>query len=219
MNTEGWPNPVRMISRSAFDEAVGVLLADLDRGAGLQQAHIFDHVQDQIGDIVDRVRAVGIHPAEIDLGEIGVGAAFLGGYPHLGRGGLVVELDPEAVEQFLGRFSGQRAVCNFLFDRRGIGAGRGGRGKGVPGVQLGGDAQVDEPVVLDCFPELRGAWAGTWLQTSAIFAVPAFAWDRFPPRPAARACSAWRSAKRMIASAADLHCLELLAAWHRPLGR
>ena len=43
----------------ALDEAVGVLLADLDRGAGLQQAHLLDHVQQQVGDLVDAVRAVG----------------------------------------------------------------------------------------------------------------------------------------------------------------
>ena len=40
---------------SAFDETVGALLADLDRGRRLQQAHLFDHVQQQVGNLVDAI--------------------------------------------------------------------------------------------------------------------------------------------------------------------
>jgi hypothetical protein len=46
--------------------------------------------------IVDRVRAVGFDPAGVDLGEVGVGSAFLGRDADFGRRGLVVEFDPEA---------------------------------------------------------------------------------------------------------------------------
>ena len=102
LKIDGWPKPVRMISRGALDEAVGVLLADLDVETGLQQAHLFDHVEQQVGDLVDAVRAIGLQAADVDLREVGVGAALGRGHAHLGRRGLVVELDPEALQQLLG---------------------------------------------------------------------------------------------------------------------
>jgi hypothetical protein len=105
----------------------GTLLADLERGAGLQQAHLLDHVEDQVGELVDAVGAVGLEAAQVDLGEVGVGAALGGGDAHLGRGGLVVELDPQALQQLFRLLAGERALLQPL-RRRGRGAGRGGQG-------------------------------------------------------------------------------------------
>ena len=102
----------------ALDEAIRVLLAQLHRRTGLEQPHLLDDVEQQIGDVVDRVGAVGLDAAGVDLGEIGVGAALGRGDADLGRGRLVVELDPEAVQQFLGLLTGQRAVSQTRPGRR-----------------------------------------------------------------------------------------------------
>jgi hypothetical protein len=102
--------------------------------------------------------------------KVGVGAALGSGHAHLGRGGLVVELDPEALQQLFGLL-GQRAVLQALLVEGKQVLVELARAEGVPGVELGGHAQVHEPVGLQRFPEVRGAWAGTRRQTSAI--VPA----------------------------------------------
>ena len=154
MKTDGWPNPVRMILPGALDEAVGVLAADLDRAARLEQPHLLDHVQHQVGDVVDAVRAVGQDAARVDLGEVGVGAALGRGDAHLGRRGLVVELDPEALEQLFGPVARQRAVGQSAAVERVEVPVEVAGAERVPGVQLGGDAQVDEPVRLQRLPEV-----------------------------------------------------------------
>ena len=138
----------------ALDEAVGVLAAHLDRTARLEQAHLFDHVQHQVGDVVDAIGAVGHDAARVDLGEVGVGAALGRGHAHLGRRGLVVELDPEALEQFLSLIVCQRAVGQpAVVERLQMPVEVAGAER-VPGVQLGGDAQVDEPIRLQRLPEV-----------------------------------------------------------------
>ena len=144
----------------AFDEGVGVLLAHLDGGAGLQQAHLFDDVEDEEGHVVDAVAAVGAHAADVDLREVGVGAALGRRHADFGRRGLVVELDPEAVQQFLGLVAGERAVGQpFLVERLEVLVQLAGV-EGVPRVEFGGHAQVDEPVVLQRLPEIAGRVGG-----------------------------------------------------------
>ena len=135
-------------------EGVGVLAADLHHGAGLQQAHLLDHLEDEEGDLVDAVLALGVDAAGVDQGEIGVGAALLGRDPHLGRRGMVVELHPEGLQQLAGLFAGQAAVGQaaavegeqVLVEAAGV--------EGVPGVGLADHAQVDEPVVLQRLMEV-----------------------------------------------------------------
>ena len=144
----------------ALDEFIGAVRADLDGRAGLQQAHILDHVQQQIGHLADAVRAVGEQPAGVDLGKVGVGAALFGGDAHLGRSRLVVELDPEALQQFLGLFARKRAIGQpalvegrqVLVEVAGV--------EGIPGVQFAGYAQVHEPVVLQRLPEVARGVGG-----------------------------------------------------------
>ena len=87
MKTEGCPKPVRMI-----------FAARLTKRSGLQQAHLFNHVQQQVRDLIDPIRPLGRQPSDVDLGEVGVGAALRCRYPDLGRRRLVVELDPEALQ-------------------------------------------------------------------------------------------------------------------------
>ena len=138
----------------ALDEAVGVLAADLDGAAGLEQPHLLDHVQHQVGDVAHAVGAVGHDAARVDLREVGVGAALGRGDAHLRRRGLVVELDPEALEQFLGRVAGQAAVGQpAAVERLQMPVEVAGAER-VPGVELGGHAQVDEPVRLQRLPEV-----------------------------------------------------------------
>jgi hypothetical protein len=81
------------------EEAIGVFLADLHAGAGLEQAHLLDDVEDEVGKVVDAVGALGRHAAGVDEGEVGIGAALGRGDADLRRRRLVVELDPEALEQ------------------------------------------------------------------------------------------------------------------------
>ena len=169
----------------ALDEAVGVLAAHLDRAAGLKQPHLLDHVQHQVGDVVDAVRAIGHDAARVDLREVGVGAALGRGDAHLRRRGLVVELDPEALEQFLGRVVRQRAVGQpAAVERVQVPVEVAGAER-VPGVQLGGHAQVDEPVRLQRLPEVtRQRAPGRACRPRRCAQARLCAPDRPRPRPA-----------------------------------
>ena len=117
------------MTRSAcFEQRLGRLARKLQVAAGLQEVHFLDHVQQQVGQLVGAVRAVGQQPAQVDVGEVGVGAAFLGRHAHLGRRRVVVELDEEGFQQLPGRLARQRAVGQPALVERQAGAGRGGRG-------------------------------------------------------------------------------------------
>ncbi len=102
LKIEGWPKPVLTILSARSRNGVGPLGADLDHRARLEDAHLLDDVEDEEAEIVDAVRAVRLQAADVDQGEVGVGAALLGRDADLGRGGLVVELDPEGLEQLPG---------------------------------------------------------------------------------------------------------------------
>ena len=142
------------------DELVGVLGGDLNVGGRLEDAHILDDFQQQVGHVVDAVGAVGLDAADVDVAEVGVGGGFLQGDAYLGRSGLVVELDPPGFQIFLGLLPGEGAGFHFGFVE-GIqmlvqlaGA------VSVPGVQLGDDAQMDEEVHLQGFVEGAGSMGG-----------------------------------------------------------
>ena len=61
---------------------------------------------------------------------------------------MVVEFDPEALQQFLGLFAGQSAAGDVaLVERRQMLVQPAGA-EGVPGVDFAGDAEMDEPVHL-----------------------------------------------------------------------
>ena len=51
---------------------IGALLAQLDAGGGLEEPHLLDHVQDEEGQFIHRVRALFCQAARVDEGEIGV---------------------------------------------------------------------------------------------------------------------------------------------------
>ena len=77
------------------EEGIGPLGRNLDHGAGLQDAHLLDDLEEEEGQRVDAVRAVGFEAADVDQGEIGIRPALLGRHADLRRGGLIVELDPK----------------------------------------------------------------------------------------------------------------------------
>ena len=138
----------------ALHEAIGILLADLHRRTGLQQPHVFDHVEEEVGHVVDGIGAIDLHAAGVDLREVGVGAALGRSHAHFGRRGLVVELDPEALQQLFGLIARQRPGGHFaLIERIQMLIEMAGA-EGIPRVEFGGDAQVHEPVILQRFPEV-----------------------------------------------------------------
>ena len=107
-------------------------------------------------DLVRAVGAVREQAAEVDVGEVGVGAALGGGDAHLGRRGVVVELDEEALEELLRPLPRERAVGEsalvegqqVLVEVAGV--------EGVPAVELGDDGEVAEPVGLQRLVEVAG---------------------------------------------------------------
>ncbi len=88
-----------MILAARRTKAVRVLFADLNGGRRLKQAHIFDHIQQQIRYIIDAIRTIGAEAADVDLGEIGIRPALGSSHSHFGRCRLVIEFDPEAMEK------------------------------------------------------------------------------------------------------------------------
>ena len=113
-------------ARSRAGSAPGVLPRDLHVGAGLDEVHLVDDLEEQVRHLAHAVRAVAPHAAEVDVGEIRVGPALGGRDADLGRRRVVVELDEQAAEQLLGPLAGQRAVARSRAGRTARGAGRGG---------------------------------------------------------------------------------------------
>ena len=104
LKIEGKPYPLRMTRNACLRKASG-LFARVAIGAGLQQVHLVDDVQQQMRQLVGAVGAVRQQTAKVDVGEIGVGAALGRRDADLGRRGMIVELDEERFQQFAGRLS------------------------------------------------------------------------------------------------------------------
>ncbi len=138
--------------QGVLQEDVRGFARELDVTRGLQEVHLVDHVEDEVGDLVGAVGAVGKEPAEVYVGEIGIGAALRGGHAYLRRGRMVVELDEEALHELARAFFGEGAAFQTL-PVEGIKVlVQVPRAEGVPAVQLGDDGQVAEPVGLQGLP-------------------------------------------------------------------
>ncbi len=132
----------------------------MDGESGLQLVQFFLDLENHVGELVHAGAAVPVHAAYIDIGEVVVGAGFAGGNAHLGRCRLVVELDPQAAEQFLGLVVGQTAVrqpffvegIEMLVNMAGV--------HGVPAVEFRYRPQMYEPVHLDGLPEIARSVGG-----------------------------------------------------------
>jgi hypothetical protein len=135
-------------AEGVFEEMIGAFAGELDVGAGLEEVHLVDDLEEQMGDRVGAVRAIAEQAAEVDVGEISVCAAFGGGDADLGRCRVVVELDEEALEQFPGfglreRPIGEAALVEgkeMLIEMAGI--------ERVPAVELGDHSKMTEPIGL-----------------------------------------------------------------------
>ena len=114
--------------QGVLEQGVGRLAGELQVAAGLQQVHLVDDLQQQVRDLVGAVRAVGQQPAEVDVGEIGVGAALGRGHADLGRRRMVVELDEEGLQQFPGLLAASACRRPGPGGRTAAGAGRDGPG-------------------------------------------------------------------------------------------
>ena len=77
-----------------FQESIRRLVADLHIGAGLQQMDVVNDFQHDIGDFIDAVGTVRFQAADVDVGKIIVGSAFLGRNPYLGRRRVVIKFYP-----------------------------------------------------------------------------------------------------------------------------
>jgi len=92
------------------EKGIRSLARDLNHGARLKNPHLFDDVEEQVRKLVDAVRSVGFKPAEVDQRKISIRSALFGGDADFRRGGLIVELNPEAFEKLPGKILAQRAV-------------------------------------------------------------------------------------------------------------
>ena len=149
-----------------LQKAVRGLGAELEVCLGLEEVHFVQHVQQKIGNLAGAVGAVAPQPADVDVGKIVVGAAFQGRDAHLGGSGVVVELDPEALQELLGPFPVQRS-------RRRLPGVEGlqvlvqmPRVHGVPAIELHDGSQMHEPVGLEGLPEVPG---GMGRHVAAVF--------------------------------------------------
>ena len=122
--------------------------ADMHRGPRLQQMNIFHQLQHDVGDLAHAVGTVALQPSDIDVGEIVVGAALLGGDAHLRWCRMVVHLDPQAGEDLLGPVTREGAGSHFrLVEGRQMLIEM-PRIHRIPAIQLRNGAQMAEPVHL-----------------------------------------------------------------------
>ena len=68
----------------------------MDTGLGVRAYSVIEHLQDQVGKLIDAIAAVATQATQVDVGEIVVSAALLGSHPYLWRRRMIVHLDPEA---------------------------------------------------------------------------------------------------------------------------
>ena len=114
-------------AQGMLQHRVGRFPRQLQIAAGLEQVHLVDDVQQQVRNLVRSVRAVGQQSADIDVGKIGVRAAFGSRHSDLRRRGMVVELDEKRFEQFPALVRGSACRRQGPFDRTAAGADRDGR--------------------------------------------------------------------------------------------
>ena len=142
-------NPCR-----STDNAVRGALADLDVALGLQEAKFVKDLEADICHFARSVSAVSLKSGQVDVREVVVGPAFGCSYTDLGRCGGVVDLDPEAGEEFFRRFSVKCSGFYTLLIERGEVLVKMTGAHSVPAVEFRYCAKVHEPIHLDRFPEV-----------------------------------------------------------------
>ena len=151
------------------------LTADLHVGTRLEQLHVVHAVEDQIADLVDAVSAVRGNAAGVDVRKIGIGTALLERHADLRRGGLVVELDPEALKQLERLIARQASFGDVGAIERNHMLIEAARAVGVPGVKLARHSQMHKPVHLQRLMEglrLMGRHDGAVLRDGKQIGLP-----------------------------------------------
>src|SRR5208337_4967379 len=99
---------------AAFEEALRALLAQLQVRRRLMQPYFVDHLEDQVRELVDAIRAIRFEASVVDVGKVGVSAALRSRHANLGRRGLIIEFHPKTFEQFFGPVTRERSVGKTL---------------------------------------------------------------------------------------------------------
>ncbi len=153
------PVPLADDAAGRLEEGLRAAARELDVALRLQQRQLAHDVEQQVRHLVHAVAAVGPQAADVDVGEVVVGAALRRGHPDLGRRGVIVELDPEALQQLfrlLARAAGleEPAVerLEVLVEAAGV--------HRVPAVELRDRAEVHEPVHLQRLVQVAGRAGG-----------------------------------------------------------
>ena len=151
------------------EELAGGLGVQPDVGLGLQEVHLLDDVQHQVGQFVAGILPILVHPAEGDeLAERGVDA-LVGTDPALVVVGVVV-FDPQTLEPLLGLPGGQATALDV-----GLVVGvevlvNTARGDAGAGVTLGDQHQhVGEPKGLEGLGEGLGGLPGDLAADAGAF--------------------------------------------------
>ena len=137
-------------------ELIGGVLRNMDAQAWLQLMQLLLNLQNHIGQLVGGAVALTIHTTDVDIREVIISARLQGRHTYLRRCRLVVELDPQARDEFLGFLTSERTILQtfliegeqMLIDVSWV--------HGVPAVQFRHGAEVYEPIHLNGFPQIAG---------------------------------------------------------------
>ncbi len=89
-----------------MQESIRCFTADVYRVPRLQNMQFFDDFKQDIGDLTDSIFTICSDTTDIDIGEVIVGTALTCGDAYLGWCRVIVDLDPETTQQFLGLLTG-----------------------------------------------------------------------------------------------------------------
>ena len=141
---------------AGMEEFVWRILRNVDTEPRLQLVQLLLNLQNHVGELVHAGVPVPIDTADVNVREIIVGTGLAGGNTHLGRRRLVVELNPQATQEFLRLVVGQTTLLQpFLVERIEVLVDMAGI-HGIPAVELGDRPKVDEPIHLNRLPEVAG---------------------------------------------------------------
>ena len=90
-------------------ELVGCVLGNVDAQSGLQLVQFLLNFENHVGQLIDRTLSFPVHATDVDVGKVVVCARLQCRHANLWRRRLVVELNPEARQEFLGVVARQGA--------------------------------------------------------------------------------------------------------------
>ena len=162
-------------------ELVGRILRNVDAQAWLKLMELFLDFQNHIGYLIRGTVAVAIHTTYINISKVVIRSRLQSRHTHLRRSRLVIELDPQTADQFLGLVACQCTIGDtfliegeqMLIDMPWV--------HRVPAIEFRHGTEVYEPVHLDGLPEIaRGvgrypvAHIGNLLQLSLTLRILLF---------------------------------------------